>query len=406
MVESIFDGSWVTPLSQYSKIYIGYSGGLDSTALLHCLTLEPSLVEKIQAIHIHHGLSSYADEWEAHCKIFCDGLNIPFHVHHLQLQQKNNLEETARLARHEVFQSLISTDDCLLLAHHRDDQAETLLLNLLRGAGIDGLAAMKSTQEIGSIQVYRPLLSRSREQILSYAQQHRLTWVEDESNQNECFSRNFLRHRVIPLLQEVWPAASQNIARAAQHCHEAKINLDGLAQLDYPELKQLSNTLLIDALQGLSHERMSNVLRVWLKHNVNFMPSASTLNRVMHEVIASRPDAMSCVEMHDKVIRRYQNKLYCLSTSKPVPLTLTRDAFPKELHLPLSCQVDVRFRTGGETIRWKGQTKSLKKLFQQWQIPPWLRDIVPLIYVNGELASVVGYAISDGFLKENKGTLK
>lgn len=402
MIDSIFDDIWVKPLSEYSKIYVGFSGGLDSTVLVHSLATQAVFAGKIHPIHVHHGLSRYADVWEAHCKEICDNLNIPLLVYHLNLQLTSNVEETARLARHQVFQSVVSAEDCLILAHHRDDQAETLLLNLMRGAGIDGLAAMKPVHTIGSVTVYRPLLSHSRDQILSYALYFGLSWIEDDSNQNEIFSRNFIRHRVIPLLQEVWPAASQNIARAAQHCQDAKINLDALAHLDCPELSNRGDTLSIGELKELSHERTMNILRVWLKNNLNLMPSAATLNRVVHEVIDARPDTISCVDLNEKVIRRYQNRIYCLSSSMPAQLTLDRENFPKNLELSLDSKIEIRFRTGGETIRWKGQTKSLKKLFQQWQVPPWLRDTVPLIYCDGELAAVYGYAISDYFYTKEK----
>lgn len=417
MIETILDEGWVHALSHYDTIYVGFSGGLDSTALLHCLGSIPSLASKVHAIHIHHGLSPHADAWERHTRTFCQQWNINCSTYSVTIPTNNNIEDQARKARYLYFSALLSHSDALLLGHHRDDQAETLLLNLLRGAGVDGLAAMKSKQKLGSGDLIRPLLTISRDQIMRYALHHELEWIEDESNQNERFSRNFLRHQVIPLLQKKWPAAIENITRAAIHCQSAKTNLDDLAILDCPELLHKSQ-LSITHLLSLNHDRCMNVLRVWLKQNGFILPTTHIFNRIINEVIRARPDASPLVEFGNICIRRFRNELYYVPLNTliksegrvrwenfPQPLIFSSYILGVEsasfgICIETSDQVEVYFRKGGETIQWHGQTKSLKKLMQEWSIPPWLRNQIPLVYVNNALAIVVGYAISDLFYEE------
>jgi tRNA(Ile)-lysidine synthase len=409
---------WCLSLTHYQTLSVGFSGGLDSTVLLHAIAQQPHLIGKLQAIHVHHGLSANADAWQSHCQQFCKTLSVPLHVRNVQFAADANIEERARLARYQVFASLLAENDCLLLGHHADDQAETLLLQLFRGAGIDGMAAMASIGTLAKGVLGRPLLHHSRDELEAYAYHHQLTWVDDESNQNSAFSRNYLRHQIMPLLREKWPNVGASLARSASHCQQAKQNLEALAEIDYVELNKQRDQLLLQPLLILSPERLANVLRVWLKNNQVRYPSAIVLKRLMDDVIFAREDALPSIEWDGIVIRRYQQVLYLLKESAsrqpawiswsafPAPLRLSEDDYlsasrcssaEQGVNIPENSRVEIRFRQGGELFHWHGQTKQLKKLLQEWHIPPWQRDKIPLLYIDDELAAVVGFAISDRY---------
>jgi tRNA(Ile)-lysidine synthase len=264
------------------------------------------------------------------------------------------------------------------------------------------------------------LLHLSRQQIKAYAEQFHLTWVEDESNQNIAFSRNYLRHQIIPLLKERWPGVVSSLGRSAAHCQQAKNNLEHLAAMDGRAIGGYEDTLSLEPLKPLSYDRLANVLRGWLKSNQVRCPSTNSLNRLIYEVIEAPEDAMPMIEWDDHRVCRYQQILYLLKRTDGAPMLSLNTAweeFPAPLLLaeasggiltailaetglmvPPGAQVSVRYRQGGELFYWHGQTKQLKKLWQQWQVPPWQRDRVPLIYLDDDLAVVVGYAISDSYL--------
>lgn len=413
MTDSLLNEYWLTTLLAYNKLIVGFSGGLDSTVLLHLMAQQPALIGKLHAVHIHHGLSEYADAWLLHCKQACKSLSVPLTVRKVQCDSHSNIEEGARIARYRAFSAFINDNDALVLAHHADDQAETLLLQLFRGAGIDGMAAMTSMKALTKGELLRPFLEHSRRALEAYAHDHQLTWVEDESNQSHAFSRNFLRHRVMPLLQEKWPGVAGNLARSAKHCQQAKLNLDSLANLDIKDLNQQGTRLSLLSLRSLSRERMVNVLRVWLRNNNIRRPGTLILNRLIDEVILARIDAMPMISIDHVLVQRFQQDLHLIKqTVKPQlgriewcdfphPLPFNADealyATPTSngLLVPRGCRVEIRFRQGGELFYWHGQTKQLKKLWQQWRIPPWRRALIPLLYIDDELAAVVGFAISD-----------
>lgn len=411
----LLESHWVQTLASYDCIYVGFSGGLDSTVLLHALACEPQLLTKICAVHINHGLSPQAQVWQIHCQQLCERLAISYQARTISFNRQANIEEAARHARYQVFSQLVQVNQCLLTAHHHDDQAETVLLHLFRGAGIKGLSGISDTLAFGQGFLYRPLLGLSRDRLLAYAKAHQLAWIEDESNADVHFSRNFLRQQVLPLLQTKWPGVSRNLVRTSELCRQAQANLDDLAEMDYPNLITCPNELAIKPLQQLSEARLSNVLRCWLQKNAARMPNYDTLSRLLSEVIHADHDANPELRWGNWVIKRYRgqlslHQLESVSLFNPVPWL----NFPDSVELPgrgmLSArlaesglkispddQIDIRCRQGGETFIWHGQTKSLKKLMQQWAIPPWLRSTIPLIYVNQRLAAVVGYAMSDLF---------
>ncbi|MDR3503794.1 MAG: tRNA lysidine(34) synthetase TilS [Legionella sp.] len=416
----LLNADWFARLKHFDKLVIGFSGGLDSTVLLHALASHSSLHPKLLAVHINHGLSPNALSWQKHCEQFCRHLGINFITKAVQFDRNANIEERARVARYAVFSALLTEKDCLVLGHHQDDQAETVLLQLLRGAGVDGLAAMTELGVLGSGAIARPCLNISRAQLEQYGTSQQLSWIDDESNQDISYSRNYLRQKILPLLADKWPGASGNIARTALHCQQAKSNLDALALEDCPELFFASGSLCITSLRQLDFARSANVLRTWLKKRQIQAPSTALLHRMIDELIFARIDAVPQVNWDEVIVRRYQQHLYLDKKSTtglpnysewvefPSPLMLGVDGFcvtaepaKQGLVVPPKAKIAIRFRQGGETFFLHGQTKQLKKLFQEWQIPPWQRERIPLLYINDELAAVVNYAISDVFFNRN-----
>ena len=405
-------------IHQFKHLIIGFSGGLDSTVLLHLLVSYPSLKNRLLAVHVNHGLSPNALAWQQHCQKICSSLNVSFKAQSVLFNRTANIEEEARTARFKAFSTLLNKDSCLLLGHHLDDQAETLLLQLVRGTGIDGLAGMHEFSPLAQGVIVRPLLTRSRAQLHEYALLNTLQWIDDESNHDLSYSRNYLRHQIMPLLTKKWPGVVGNLARTAAHCQQAKANLSALALLDCPELLTTKNFLYIKPLKTLKEERILNVFRVWFKNNKLKLPSTAIFKRLINELLWSSPDATPLISWNDVCVRRYQDHIYleeqhsdCVLneiewTKFPHPcfitkeLTLTATPAQSGFQPPNELSIKVRFRKGGERIVLHGQTKQLKKLFQQWNVPTWLRERIPLLYINDHLAVVVGYAISDIFYSE------
>ncbi|KTD82773.1 tRNA lysidine(34) synthetase TilS [Legionella waltersii] len=406
MTKNLLSNSWITHFETYRKVVVGFSAGLDSTVLLHTLSSLPTLKNKLLAVHINHGISPKANVWQDHAEQISKGLGVEFKAQSIKFSRDANIEAQARAARYDFFYSIISKQDCLVLGHHKDDQVETLLLQLFRGAGIEGLSAMKEISTSESISIARPFLQCSRKDLERYALEHELAWVEDESNSDTRYSRNFLRHSMIPLIEEKWPGAKDSIARAADHCQEAAKNLEELAIMDCPNLLNKEKELVLTDIRDLSSSRMINVLRYWLKGNAVLMPPTVILHRVLDEVLKAKTDAQPLVEWDRVKIRRYKDTLYLESskTNESVKLDITvealvQDAISKGMFVPENAEIEVKYRQGGERFIWHGQTKSLKKLFQEWGVPPWNRDKIPLIYINHQLAAVGSYAISDVFYK-------
>lgn len=408
----------ISLLEPFDKLYAGFSGGLDSTVLLYALAKIPQLKAKLTAVHVHHGLSPNADTWKLHCEQFCKRHDIPLIVNHVHLNNSSNIEKTAREKRYELFSALSESNTCILLGHHRDDQAETLLLQLFRGAGLEGLSAMPAWRSLGKGLLFRPLLDYTRAQIERYAINHKLSWVDDESNQETHFSRNYLRHNLLPLIRERWPGVDDNLVRTARHCQQAQDLLDQLALSDCPKLNKPSQVLDCADLLCLNSERLNNIIRYWLRQNQVLMPDALTFNRIGSELLFSRDDATPIVSWGEVALRRYRKALYLMINKPTGKLSgLPWDNFPEPLVIDSSSiaaepfntgvrvlegdVIEIRFRQGGERMKIHGQSKTLKKLFQEWGIPQWQRDRIPLLYINQELAMVVGYAISDSFYQKD-----
>lgn len=408
-----------------TNILIAYSGGVDSHVLLYAAAQLRKIFPQmhLKAIHIHHGLLSGADAWALHCQQVCHSLNVELQIVNVkvQLNKGDSVEEAARQARYQAFAELLPSDSYLLTAHHADDQAETCLLQFLRGAGLKGLAAMPMIVPFAAGFLARPFLNTARQTILTYASKHQFCWIEDDSNHDIRFTRNFLRYKVMPELRKRWPNVNQTIMRVANNCAEADELLKTLACQDMDIVQgTVDNTLSVVSMRNLSVVRQKNILREWLYTQGFLLPSAVKMQHIITDVINARSDANSCVKWRGTEIRRYQDNIYAL---KPLltfnsKIKLTWDC-KTELELPanlgkLRCtkvigkglrqdclqqHITVRFRQGGEVCRLPHRhgTHKLKKLFQEWQVPPWQRNRIPLIYVADELAVIIGYAICAEF---------
>jgi len=411
-------------LPKHSHILIGLSGGMDSVVLLHLLlSLAPRFEWRLSALHVHHGISPNADAWAEFCADLCRQSGIPLHIERVDvalLREEHGLEAAARKLRHAAFARL--SCDIVALAHHADDQAETLLLQLLRGAGLKGVAAMPLCKPAttDTHATMRPLLDIPRSKLLGYAQQNSLQWVEDESNADDRYPRNFLRHRLLPLLEQRFPAYRDTLTRSAKHFAEANELLDELAEQDAPGLAG-NAPLAIPLLRKLLHARGKNLLRYWLHKQGAPMPQAVQLGEMLHQLLDAREDAAVCVEFGGWQLKRYQGSAYVLRAQGDFdrnlvlpwrgeaeldwPALNTRLVFTQTQGAGASLEklrgapVTLRLRSGGEALRphANAATRSLKNLLQEHRVPPWLRERLPLLYCGDALVAVIGVAISSDF---------
>lgn len=410
---------------------LAYSGGVDSQVLLHLLS---SSGLDIYAVYIDHGLQSASREWAKHCEQQCQQFDIPFQCIAVNAHpgKGESPEAAARSARYAALKKITGADSCLLTAQHQDDQAETVLLQLLRGAGAAGLAAMPSINSFGSGWQCRPLLQVSQQAILNYAQQHQLNWVEDPSNQQQQYDRNYLRHSVMPLLAERWPAVNRTLAQFAQQQAENMRLLDELAEADVQIAIEADRSLSISRLKTLKDARLRNALRYWLKSQQAPMPSRAVLRQIVKQMMSTSHDTHSRVSWSDIEVRRFRDQLYCLENTPhdatqvlPVQAasTIELPSLHQRLHLNrqtsseqcpyvlhediLNRSLSIRFRQGGEKIRPAGRKgrKDLKTLFQEADVPGWQRDKIPLLYAGDELVAVVGYCLADEFAIKGAGVM-
>ncbi len=399
-------------LTRHSKFLIAYSGGMDSHVLLRSLvTLRKQHPElQLRSVHVHHGLSSNADMWVEHCRRICTDLNVEFIVKYVEAKSSNkhSPEAVARELRYQEFANLLMEDECLLTAHHADDQAETLLLQLFRGSGTRGLAAMPEHKGFVLGTLVRPLLEFSRQELYEYALQNDLSWIEDESNENIGYNRNFIRHQLLPIIKNKWPGILKTLARVSNHCANASELLSVLAKQDYVKVYgSKPNTLSIKKLLRLDAARQSNIIRYWL-HKLDLpTPTHVKIQHIIKDILHCRRDATPIVHWQDVEARRYRDDLYAFKPLKKhdADIILVWD-ITKPLKLPADLgmlhpnvlkdhgidlvnakNITVRFRQGSERCKIRGRegAHELKKIFQENNIPPWQRDRVPLIYRDNEL---------------------
>ncbi len=428
MTELLLSHSIEAALSQCNNpahIYIGYSGGLDSHVLLHLCASIPSLKEKITAVYIHHGLQAEAESWAKHCKKTAKNLGVDFKLLRVNAVANpgESPEEAARNARYTALKSLIGIEDALLVAQHRDDQLETVLLQLFRGSGLRGLSAMPERMVFGQGVLIRPLLNVSKLSIEEYARVHALDWVDDPSNFSNDYDRNFLRNAVLPLLKQRWPACDKTVARSARHCADAQVLISALAEDLFRQVFNAADkTLCMSQLKSYEIAQQSLVIRQWFQVLNLKMPAQAFVERLLSEVIWAREDCDPVLSGQGYCVRRYRDKVYCLKQAAPervqdaiwpagqtslkVSGNQTLSCVPSSVGICReqwqNATVVVKARNGGEKIRLPGRTghHALKKLFQEAGIPPWERETMPLVYLDDKLAAVGDLWISADFYCE------
>ncbi len=412
-----------------SRLVLALSGGIDSVVLLHALLrIQPSHRFELACVHVHHGLSPNADAWAGFCERLCRAHGLALDLRQVRIDRADpaGIEAAARAQRHAVFATLDA--DVVLTAHHCDDQAETLLLQLLRGAGPKGLAAMAEMQHRAGWRaaLLRPLLALTRAELEHDARRHRLEWIEDESNAATDFNRNYLRHAVLPLLAARFPSLSATLARSAALQADAAELLHDLALLDAQHCVN-HDRLDCAALARLTTARARNLLRWFIDRHGHAMPSARRLDEARRQLLHAASDAQVRVAIAPGVeLRRYRGDAMLVTVRDRVPQA--RVVWRGETRVQLAqaacevamtpvvgaglsleklraARVELGVRQGGETMRIvaHGPHRSLKNLLQEAQIPPWQRGCLPLIWCGAELVWVAGIGFDPGYAaRENE----
>lgn len=402
----------------FSALYVAYSGGVDSHVLLHQLVcLRDEIGIPIKAIHVNHHLQPAADDWAAHCRQVCERLNVPLRIVDIAPEGGGNLEARARAARYAAWEDMLLPGECLCTAHHRDDQAETVLLRLLRGSGVDGLGAMPTSRALGGGRLLRPFLQVSRQAIIAYADEHDLNYVDDPSNRSLSHDRNYLRHVVIPAVEERWPDARGTLARFADAAAESR-----RLGLDLAEIDGLPDGPVLDCavLWALPGRRRRNLLRAWLQRLSIRPPGRLRLEQGLHDLLHAGDDRRPELRWPEGRIRRYRDSLYADDGVDPPPLSAARPwRGEPRLLLPSGilyarpvtgiglraalarAGLAVTGRVPGEVCRpVGGRRRPVKKLLQEAAIPPWQRDNWPRLRLHGELVALPGICLCEGFVAE------
>lgn len=394
---------------------IALSGGMDSVVLLHLFSrLKP---HKVIAHHVHHGLSKHADAWLLFCHQLAKQLNVNFCATHVHLDKKNrtSLEAIAREYRYQALQETMQENTYLVTAHHQDDQLESILLALKRGAGLTGLQGILEKQKLSKGMLIRPLLNISRTQIEDYAKLFSLTWIEDESNQDQRFDRNFIRHTITPLLKARWPSIAKTAARSALHCQAQQTLIDELTEVDFKDsLHRLLNcsTLKIESLKSLTLTRRNNVLRRWFKSVNLTYPSTKQLESLWENIVLAEVGACPKMYFNTMSVRRYRGKLYFVPEKE---LEIETDVYTwsgekimslcaNNIKIKISANQNFSLKNHRVEIYFRQHlpidmrckpihrcaSRSIKKLLHEYHLPPWLRSQVPFIFIDGEMFMALG----------------
>jgi tRNA(Ile)-lysidine synthase len=393
--------------------YVGFSGGVDSTVLLHLLhrwcAANPGS-PPLSAIHVNHGLQAAASQWQRHCEVVCRSLQLPLTTCTVAVHEHGSGEAAARTARYRAFHEQLPPGAVLFLGHHLDDQVETFFLRLLRGAGVEGLAAMPRKRALGEALLLRPLLDYSRGELEFYAAHHGLAYVADPSNRDTAMDRNFLREELLPLLASRWPAYRQSVIRASRHmAAAASLLTEHLGVPDTVHSALGDPGLALSPLISGPSEAATPRLRAWLRARGYPAPDSAVLAEFVRQLRESSADASPQLACGAYTLQRYRDGIYRVpefddlppsaslilapGTHRSVPgvgtVSLQRAIGPG-LSLAPGEQLTLRWRQGGERCYLPGRagSRSLKTLLQEWDVPPWWRDRVPLLYLEDELLAV------------------
>ncbi|MEM9253911.1 MAG: tRNA lysidine(34) synthetase TilS [Pseudomonadota bacterium] len=395
---------------------VAYSGGVDSTVLLHLLWswCQHRSSPPLAAIHINHGLHSDAGRWAGHCQRQCAELGVDLFNASVDVAAFGSGEVAARNARYQVFEEHLTGGGVLFLGHHLDDQVETFFLRLMRGAGIDGLRAMRSRRTLGNGELVRPMLSCTRAEIAAYAAEASLDFIDDPSNTDQAMDRNYLRRSILPALGDRWPAYRRTVSRAVEQLAAGSELLHdslGVPTTRYSVMEDPG--IALDELGDVRSERGQRI-RGWLRSRGLQTPPAAALEEFLGQLDFAVPDANPALRWGSYALQRYGDGVYLLPPDAVLPdrVVLDRDGGcdvagigylqmrPTDtlgLLLSDSDSVTIRWRRGGErcTVRGRSERRALKKLLQEWRVPPWWRERIPLLYVNDELVAIADLAICD-----------
>ncbi|MGM0450593.1 MAG: tRNA lysidine(34) synthetase TilS [Pseudomonadota bacterium] len=394
---------------EHRRWWIALSGGCDSTFLLYCLAvLAPKYRARLSAIHLHHGLNADADQWQTHCERVCDALGVPLTTESLSLDpDASDLEARAREARYNCFESLLGDGEPLFMAHHGDDQAETVLLRLLRGSGVRGLAGMPAERALGRGRLVRPLLGMERSRIEAVAREWGLDWCEDGSNRDTRFDRNYLRHEIMPRLEARWPRSGPRIARSAGHCREAERLLGELAERDAREAAS-GQGISVEALRCLDGGRCQQLLRYLLIRHGCQPPGERRLTSGLEALLHAPEDGRPELRGDGYRVCRYQDRLWLVPELPEADAQLTaqwqiggnldwfgsvftaQPSVGRGLAAVRGDGFRVRGLAGGERFRPGPDQphRPLRKWLQERRIPPWERAQLPLVFCGDELVAI------------------
>lgn len=466
---SLIESTLLNFFQQYPQcpIVIAYSGGVDSQVLLHALASlkqQQAINNDVSVCHVNHGLSKNARKWQQFAHQQCMQLKLPLAVFEVNVQAKpqQSLEALARDARYHALRRSSPDNALIVTGHHSDDQSETFLLALKRGSGLKGLSAMAQVSQLNPQHLnqllVRPLLKLTRKDITDYAKKHNLTWIEDESNQDTSFDRNFLRHQIMPLLTERWPSMLSTISRSAEHCREGQTLLTELAQQDLTLCQLSLDSLAVVELLILSKARFNNVVRYFLQCQQCLMPSSEQLEQV-HQQLLAQADKSPAVKVGDHWLRRFKEVLYFTPDFSDISSwqTVLNDNLSDEQTVQLPdglgvldfvqessgagsskhgpskhCQskhspskhcsvshhykilapqqnekISIRFTHENPTCLpdYRQKNRPLKKVLQELAIPPWQRKRIPFLYYNDVLVVALGHFICQEYLGQEESSL-
>ena len=411
----------VRSLPDHARLWVALSGGLDSVLLLHVVAHCCQGQTPLGAIHVNHQLQTNANETEHFCQRVCEQLGVPLTIRRVSVKhgkgpdQVGGIEEAARNARYAVFDQVLQAGDLLMMAHHADDQAETVLFRMLRGSGVAGLAGMPVSRALGAGQLYRPWLAIERAELAEVARQANLSWMEDPSNTDQDFDRNYLRHAVLPGLKARWPDLIRRLRHSASACADSAMLNTRLAQHHLVEVADAGQRLCVDRLQALGPAEQVNLVRWWIRNQGFEAPALANWPKVLKDLCGAGPDRTPEVRGQGFSLRRFQDRIYLvaecqelsegavyLCAAQPVHwggwrLELEPVANPDQGVPPIR----VSTRQGGERFRPhpKGPSKTLKNWFQEQAVPPWERARLPLVFAgSGELEELI--AVGDLWCSE------
>jgi tRNA(Ile)-lysidine synthase len=425
------------------RIVLALSGGLDSVVLLQLtkelLASSPDLNKNLIALHVNHDISQHSDSWQTFCEELCEGLGVPLHTEKLNFEGSNNLEARAREARYAIFENFCTENDVVLSAHHKDDQAETILFRLFRGNGGKSLSGIPEKRPLGKALLFRPLLQFNKKILEAYAKENELDWVKDESNSNLHFSRNYIRHEILPRVLERWPQFHESLERVARLRLESVHLLQEVAEQDFqallsqdPDLRSWGDCIELAPFKKITRARQKNILRYWMSAQNLLMPSEQRLESLVEQISTGGSEANQSSDLlhwkQDESIvswKRFEGCLFLLINKSGQETGLVHKEWDLreggELVLPqwrfcaakhqkkgesekaglrsdVTC-LKVVYRKGGERCQpvSRANSQTLKKLLQEYRVPPWERDYLPLFHVDEKLVSVADLWVCKGY---------